>query len=172
MAGQALAATVISALSADDDAAPFGDLRSIPLETAAGLNFFQRWYFGPGADAPAWRQIDTAWLDDASNFPAGACASSATTNAACVLAIELANKDVLLFVADAQVGNWMSWQDLTWTFDGRTVTGPDLLARTVFYKVGHHGSHNATLREKGLEMMKQLSIAAIPVDHDMAVKKR
>jgi len=31
--------------------------------------------------------------------------------------------------------------------------------------------HNATLRKKGLYMVKQLSIAAIPVDHDMAVRK-
>ena len=79
---------------------------------------------------------------------------------------------MLLFVADAQVGNRLSWQDLSWTFDGREVSGPDLLARTIFYKVGHHGTHNATLRDKGLETMKQLAIAAIPVDHEMAVKKR
>lgn len=36
---------------------------------------------------------------------------------------------------------------------GKSVTGPDLLARTVYYKVGHHGSHNATLKEKGLRLM-------------------
>lgn len=33
------------------------------------------------------------------------------------------------------------------------VTAHELLARTVFYKVGHHGSHNATLRALGLELM-------------------
>jgi hypothetical protein len=42
----------------------------------------------------------------------------------------------------------------------------------VLYKTGHHGSHNATLKEKGLEMMKNLEIAMIPVDHAMALKKR
>jgi hypothetical protein len=52
------------------------------------------------------------------------------------------------------------------------VTGPDLLRRTIFYKVGHHGSHNATLREKGLDMMDGLEAVMIPVDHAMAVKKR
>jgi hypothetical protein len=46
-----------------------------------------------------------------------------------------------------------------------------LLSRTILYKVGHHGSHNATLREKGLEQMKSLRIALIPVDHAMAAKK-
>jgi hypothetical protein len=78
---------------------------------------------------------------------------------------------VLLFAADAQVGNWLSWQGLTWKIDGKPVTGPDLLRRTIFYKTGHHGSHNATLREKGLEAMTSLQIALIPVDHAMAVKK-
>ena len=50
--------------------------------------------------------------------------------------------------------------------DGKTVTGPDLLKRAIFYKVGHHGSHNATLSEKGLEQMERLRVAMIPVDHD------
>jgi hypothetical protein len=56
--------------------------------------------------------------------------------------------------------------------NGETVTGPDLLKRTVFYKTGHHGSHNATLREQGLELMTNLKVACVPVDHEMAVKKR
>jgi len=97
---------------------------------------------------------------------------SLTNNTSLAVAIELPNGDVLLFAADAQVGNWLSWQDLTWTVDGKTVSGPDLLKRAIFYKVGHHGSHNATLKEKGLELMKNLRLAMIPVDHDMAVKKR
>ena len=96
---------------------------------------------------------------------------SATNNTSLVLAIELGNGDVLLFAADAQVGNWLSWQGLSWKVDGKVVTGPDLLRRTVLYKTGHHGSHNATLQEKGLETMKSLKIALIPVDHEMAVKK-
>ena len=169
VAATALGATVMDALSADDDSAPFDDFRSIPSATAEGMDFFRRWYFGPGADAPTWRQIDAAWLDGASEL--ALALDSATNNTSLVLAIELAGADVLLFAADAQVGNWLSWQNLKWSFDNRTVTGPDLLARTIFYKVGHHGSHNATLSKEGLELMTQLSIAAIPVYHDMAVKK-
>ena len=46
-----------------------------------------------------------------------------------------------------------------------------LLRRTIFYKVGHHGSHNATLQDKGLEEMKTLEVAMIPVDRTMALKK-
>jgi beta-lactamase superfamily II metal-dependent hydrolase len=57
--------------------------------------------------------------------------------------------------------------------NGETVTGPDLLRRTVLYKVGHHGSHNATLREKGLEMMEAPDLVAmIPVDEDWAHERK
>jgi hypothetical protein len=89
-----------------------------------------------------------------------------------VLAFELADGDVLLFAADAQVGNWLSWQNVKWNVNGSEKSGPGLLGRTIFYKVGHHGSHNATLRELGLEKMKSLKLAFVPVDHEMAVKKR
>ena len=79
---------------------------------------------------------------------------------------------MLLFPADAQVGNWLSWQKVQWTLDGnKTVTATDLLRRTRFYKVGHHGSHNATLREHGLELMPHGLTALLPIDHDMACKK-
>ncbi len=169
IAANQLGAAVESALSTSDEAAPFSDNRAIPFEIARGLDFFKSCYFGPGEDAPDWRRIDTAWLDGASEL--ALALDSATNNTSLVIVIELPGGDTLLFAADAQVGNWLSWQDLTWTFDGRPVTGPDLLACAIFYKVGHHGSHNATLREKGLAEMKRLSIAAIPVDHEMAVKK-
>jgi hypothetical protein len=44
----------------------------------------------------------------------------------------------------------------------------------VLYKVGHHGSHNATLRDKGLELMIRSELSAlVPVDAYVAhVKKR
>jgi hypothetical protein len=52
------------------------------------------------------------------------------------------------------------------------ITGLGLLGRTVFYKVGHHGSHNATLKEKGLDLMTKLETAIIPVDEVVAKKMR
>jgi hypothetical protein len=63
---------------------------------------------------------------------------NATNNTSLALAIELGpGGKVLLFPADAQVGNWFSWRDQSWKDDkGRDVTVDDLLARTVFYKVG------------------------------------
>jgi hypothetical protein len=99
---------------------------------------------------------------------------SYTNNTSLVLALELGDigkGDVLLFAADAQVGNWESWQTWQWPKDAPKVTGPDLLKRTIFYKVGHHGSHNATLKDHGLVQMIALKAAIIPVDEKEALKK-
>jgi len=150
-----------------------GEEAGMPEATAA---FLQRHYFGPGADPgeqdQSWRRIDEDWLGSAAQFALNL--DSATNNTSLVLAVELSpGGEVLLFPADAQVGNWLSWQQVQWTFDGnKKVTATDLLKRTVFYKVGHHGSHNATLREHGLELMPHGLAALLPVDHEMAVKKR
>jgi beta-lactamase superfamily II metal-dependent hydrolase len=119
-----------------------------------------------------WRNIDDAWL--ATGERLALQLDSATNNTSLVLAIELEGGDVLLFVGDAQAGNWRSWEARKWEVkekkgEPRTVTTADLLKRTIFYKVGHHGSHNATMREKGLELMKSDRLAAcIPVDTDVA----
>jgi hypothetical protein len=98
-----------------------------------------------------------------------------TNNTSLVLAFQLTEtkpRKVLLFAADAQVGNWLSWKELQWPGDGASkdnVSGLDLVRQTVFYKVGHHGSLNATLREKGLEMMESPELVAmIPVDENWA----
>jgi glyoxylase-like metal-dependent hydrolase (beta-lactamase superfamily II) len=161
-------------MSDDDVATPFDERFQIPLNMAQQMPFFQQRYWGEDAESrelsQAWRRIDGSWLDSSSSLALQL--DSATNNTCLVLAFELGDGDVLLFAADAQVGNWLSWQDLKWEVDGQDVTGPDLLRRAIFYKVGHHGSHNATLRELGLEEMKSLKLAFVPVDHAMALKKR
>jgi heat shock protein HspQ len=93
------------------------------------------------------------------------------------MAIELVGSGkVLLFPADAQVGNWLSWDAIKPELvadDGKKVAAADLLRRTVFYKVGHHGSHNATMRETGLErMVSQELVAFVPVDERVAHEVR
>jgi len=172
-----------------DPESPFDERFQIPLTVTQQVSFFRTHYWGEelAADDDAsegvpsegiavkerdqsWRRIDGSWLDSSSALALQL--DSATNNTCLVLAFELGDGEVLLFAADAQVGNWLSWQDLKWKVDGTDVTGPDLLSRTIFYKVGHHGSHNATLRDKGLEEMKALKLAFVPVDHEMAVKKR
>jgi hypothetical protein len=113
-------------------------------------------YFGP---AEAWRRIDQDWMAVGAGL--GMQLDAKTNNTSLVLAFEFIDSGrVMLFTGDAQVGNWLGWQSLTWKVDGKTVTGPDLLARTVYYKVGHHGSENATLKQKGLELMKQADFSA------------
>ncbi len=165
--------TVMPVVGEVDPNAPFDPIVQIPLEAARQMPHFQTRYWGEDADSPEkdqfWRRIDDDWL--AVSYGLALQLDNATNNTSLVLAIQLKNGNVLLFAADAQVGNWLSWQDLKWTVDGATITGPDLLARTILYKTGHHGSHNATLREKGLEQMKNLQIALIPVDQEMASKK-
>jgi hypothetical protein len=111
----------------------------------------------------SWRRVDGDWLGVSAELALQM--DNRTNNSSLVLAIEFIDTGaVLLFAADAQAGNWLSWQGVSWKLGDQSVRGPDLLARTVFYKVGHHGSHNATLARKGLELMKSPDLAAfIPV---------
>lgn len=129
-----------------------------------------------------WRSIENDWLHNA-----GALAlnlDSYTNNTSLVIAIELEESEkVLLFPADAQIGNWLSWTEgtddknpeprLKWQVMKKgkkeTITATSLLERTVFYKVGHHASHNATARKHGLELMTSEDLVAmIPVDEAVA----
>jgi beta-lactamase superfamily II metal-dependent hydrolase len=147
------------------DSRPFHDRVSIPWDAAMADPRFKK-YFDDGNE---WRRIDGDWLGPAADF--ALALQNYTNNTSLVLAIEIGEAgkgDVLLFAADAQVGNWESWQRCGWP----ATSGPDLLRRTIFYKVGHHGSHNATLKQHGLEEMTQLKTAVIPVDEAMAKKKR
>jgi glyoxylase-like metal-dependent hydrolase (beta-lactamase superfamily II) len=116
-----------------------------------------------------WRRIDNDWMFSASRLALQL--DSYTNNTSLVLAFELKQSgSVLLFVGDAQIGNWLSWESLE--FDNGTgpkTTAADLLSRTVFYKVGHHGSHNATLAEGGLLGMTSGNLhAAIPTNETFA----
>lgn len=124
----------------------------------------------------AWRTIDNDWESVVGQLALQLDSDTNNTSLAFALEIPESGK-VLVFAADAQVGNWLSWHDQQWTVkDGdkeSILKAPDLLNRTVFYKVGHHGSHNATLREKGLEMMTSPDLhAMIPVEVEMAKKKK
>ena len=119
-------------------------------------------------DKAEWRRIDQDWTAAASEL--AMAVGDNINNTSLVLALEFVESGkVLLFVGDAQIENWMSWKDCKWSVDrdGNTVevSASDLLARTVFYKVGHHGSRNATAKDDGLEQMKSRDLVAlIPVD--------
>jgi hypothetical protein len=185
-----MAATAEMSFQDDSIDDPFERTYSVSMERAEQISFFKRRYYGNSDDGSiyekstgeefrdqSWRRIDSAWMEPSETMALQL--DSATNNTSLVLAIELTTTgEILLFPGDAQGGNWLSWQDLKWEIEDPAgkkivVTGPDLLKRTIFYKVGHHGSHNATLKAKGLELMvNEGLIAMIPVDHAMAVKKR
>lgn len=141
--------------------------RDPALGSTAGIDFWNRHYGSAPAvptalqaaaadgdgdgdeveDNPEWRRIDQDWLYSAEQMALDM--NNDTNNGSLVLAFELGTGGkVLLFAADAQRGNWVSWSRDGWTDGQRGVSAQDLLARTVLYKVGHHGSHNATLDGK------------------------
>jgi hypothetical protein len=169
----------VNGTGARDGARPFDRRREIQAPfLAAGItpiaqkepDFFERAYWGEpaGSGNQQWRRIDHDWLGASREFALKL--DNATNNTSLVIALELeTSRRTLLFVADAQVGSWLSWGGLTWDLGARKVTGTDLIARAAFLKVGHHGSHNATLRGQGLERMKDL-IAFIPTDETLAKK--
>lgn len=119
------------------------------------------------ADTNRWRQIEYDWLDSAGEL--AIALTDFVNNTSFAFAIEVNNK-VLLFPADAQSGNWMSWHDPEVSKELKRNGGRDakaLLAKTVFYKVGHHGSHNGTASLSGLEMMQQGKfVAFMPLVQD------
>lgn len=111
------------------------------------------------ADERERRRIDGDWLAAAGDFALKL--DSDTNNTSLVIAFALPGGDFMLFPGDAQVGNWESWHDQRYTLDGRTLEAADILARTRFYKVGHHGSHNATLKGRGLALMTHPALVAM-----------
>lgn len=129
--------------------------------------FIEKNYHAPGQE---WRRIDDDWLDEFGQLALNL--DNDTNNTSLVLAFEFTKtREVLLFVADAQIGSWLSWAELEFEVPGssKPVTAQDLLRRTVFYKVGHHCSHNATARNAGLELMEREDLVAfVPLDQATA----
>jgi hypothetical protein len=149
---------------------PFDDVYGMSLAAALNDPYFVQMYDNGLDDHPAkWRRIDDIGMYAATELALQL--DSDTNNTSLVLAIRLADDRVLLFPGDAQVGNWESWH--TVKFEGGQPTIEELLANTVVYKVGHHGSHNATLSKLGLELMTSPDLCALlPVDEDVAHNKK
>lgn len=163
-----------------DPGAPFDASVGTPLADAlsgqgdGNIAAFVRQHYAGAADAAddetSWRRIDADWL--AAGAELALRMDRGINNTSLVLAFELVDSGrVLLFPGDAQAGNWISWRDVEWTVDGNKVKANDLLARTVYLKVAHHGSHNATLKQNGLELMVNPDLTAfIPTSKKDAVK--
>lgn len=156
----------LAAAAEDDPDAPFGKRYRVDRKTALADAEYGQFFttcYGQNDTPPSlaqndnevpgnpeWRRIDKDWLFSAEQLALDM--NDQTNNASLVLAFELGKGGkVLLFAADAQRGNWLSWSKKDWQDGDQTVTAKDLLSRTVLYKVGHHGSHNATLNGSVLD---------------------
>jgi hypothetical protein len=159
---------------ADDPAGTVADDERGAADRRAMVELLRNCYAGPAKDAEAsdqrWRRIDGDQF--AMSAELAMQLDRMTNNCSLVLAFEFEDTGrVLLFPGDAQVGSWLSWLDLVWNVGDRRVTGYDLLARTVYLKVAHHGSHNATLQANGLELMTDHDLSAfVPVNAQDAVR--
>ena len=160
----------------DDQTRPFNESHAIPVDLARQTDFFQNLYGFDDGHPEYFRSIDDMAYETLGNLALRL--DSHINNTSLVLALKLPSGDVLLFPGDAQAGNWKSWADLktplefTVKKEGKTekTNAHELLAATVFYKVGHHGSHNATPKTYGLELMTNPRLRAlVPVDHTIAV---
>ena len=181
--GFALAESFFAAVSDSSDLfdselrQPFEKHLRIDAEKQAPQHdFFKAHYGFDSTDPNGWRRINDDWLMMAGSLALNL--DSYTNNTCLAFAIEfVSTKKVMLFPGDAQFSNWLSWQKLTWKIPDeqgavQDVKAEHLLNRTVFYKVGHHGSHNATLKKHGLEMMIHPDLMAmIPVDRVKAKSK-
>lgn len=147
-------------------------------------DFFSGTYgSGDAAGAPdSWRRIDDEWLQGSDSLALRL--NNEVNNTSAVVALELTGTGkVLLFSGDAQRGSWISWSTLSWEVNEKKVTSRELLGRTVFYKVGHHGSHNATLNGVsegetanlswlGLGTYAEEFVAVIPANEAWALAKQ
>src|SRR5207253_6816379 len=118
--------------------------------------FAARWQLGAdAAGQPLPGELDDAYRQELVRqcaMPLQALALSVDNylnNTSLSLLLQYRGK-TLLFPGDAQWGNWQSWQK-DWD---------EILGDISFYKVGHHGSHNATPHE-ALELMKKKGVAAM-----------
>ncbi|RUW20250.1 hypothetical protein EOA38_33510, partial [Mesorhizobium sp. M1E.F.Ca.ET.041.01.1.1] len=118
----------------------------------------------------SWRRIDADWMAIAADLALQL--DRGVNNTSLVLAFEFTDTGhVFLFPGDAQIGNWLSWKDLKFQVGAATVTTADLLARTVYLKVAHHGSQNATPEKQGLDLITSPDLSAfVPTNKLDALK--
>ncbi len=130
-------------------------------------DFFNEFYGDGDQDAPhgpKWQRIDTDWLQMGEMLALQQV--STINNTSLVFALELTESGkVFLFVGDAEEESWQTWENKNADVD-------QLLANTVVYKVGHHGSINATDPEILQKKMTHPDLVAlIPVDMKRADEK-
>ena len=148
---------VISGILLKDSVSPFDmNHRMNPAEERQFLKEYN-------SEDQRWRQIETDWLESAASLALRL--TNLTNNTSLAMALEFGESEkVILLPADAQSGNWMSWHKPDVMKKLKSNGGKDtaeLLKNTVFYKVGHHGSHNGTASKSGLDLVNSKSLVAM-----------
>jgi Predicted hydrolase (metallo-beta-lactamase superfamily) len=121
---------------------------------------FDAWVIADRDYRTTYEHLDLARLGDVVNAgrdEPGALAvalEQSVNNTSLMLMFEF-GRHHLLFTGDAQWG--------TWDHALRDPASRAILAQTTFYKVGHHGSHNATPREFVEELLHDVSAALVSV---------
>jgi len=176
MAGPSAASFAAAAVAAPGEGRgqPFSPRHSVKLDLLAGEPDLKAWYdtyYGGGVQEAAsagpvdmdevatnakFRRIERDWLQSTEQL--ALAMGNDTNNSSLVLAFELGEGGkVLLFAGDAQRGNWASWASQPFKDGDKEIDVRELLGRTVLYKVGHHGSHNATLNGKASDAVPNLA---------------
>lgn len=110
----------------------------------------------------SWRTIDDAWAADAADLALNV--DNITNNTSLAFALVEKSGKAYLFVGDAQIGNWHSWGGKTYKIGGQDVGFDQLLGNVAFYKVGHHASHNATMKSALLKMPSNGLVSMVTVE--------
>lgn len=120
---------------ADDRDRPFPDLSKMTYQD------FSTYGLGPGEPArehhAGHAKGQLRKLVEVESLMSATALDYALNNTSLMLMFEVGDQ-YLLFPGDSQWGSWETALSSSWSHD--------LLRRTTFYKVGHHGSHNATPR--------------------------
>jgi beta-lactamase superfamily II metal-dependent hydrolase len=139
----------------------------VPVAEAAGLPFDEGWAkssteWGSEADTPEFAHLlvsdelkGTISQLAADDILAAAASIESSINGTSLMLIFEVGGLFLFFPGDAQWG--------TWNMVLKNPQARSLLGKVAFYKIGHHGSHNATPRSFIKDVMAANALAAIPV---------
>jgi beta-lactamase superfamily II metal-dependent hydrolase len=145
-----------SGISLIKNVSPFGD--EYKMSESERKDFFKLY----NSSNYKWRQIETDWLETGNEM--AMALNRFTNNTSLAMALEFEDSGhVILLPADAQSGNWMSWHKPDVMKSLKKKGGKDtneLLDNTIFYKVGHHGSHNGTASKSGLNKVGDKNLVA------------
>lgn len=152
--------------------APFDKSFQIPMVAAEQMPFFKKHYWGR-TRIPMRRIRDGDRSPVTGSTPLLSSRSNSKAPQIIPNSCLLLNWKAAMFFYSRPTRRWATGSR------GRTLNGkwteqpsraPIFFAAPSSIKL-YHGSHNATLKDLGLEQMRGLELAFMPVNHEIAVKK-